>query len=482
MYAKAFNLRTPPFDNAPDPRFFYPSPGHEEALATLVYVVGECKGLALLTGEPGTGKSYVARLMLEHFGPRIHVVRLSASTWTGTSLLIAVCDGFNVPAGAGHRVERHPDRLRERLIQDAVRGRPAVLVVDDAHLLPDEAFQTLRSLTAMENGGPPLLQVVLLGGPELRRRLDESAAASLRHRVYRACTLHPLTREQTAGFLCHRLAVAGAANCELFDESAIDLIFQLARGTPQRINIVADNVLLSAFARDIRLIDAAFVRSLPDLTLHVERRTDESADHDAQPLRRGPARGRSRRRRTRPAEEWFTRLVDIERRIARLDHLSDAVEYRQAPPSRRPAEFTPDIHGRLDDLADRLKRIEDGAVAPLPTTRDIREHDAGSDNGNPSPAGGAPPGNAQSPDGSGAAGGAPGSMSSDEPSSGATGRHVPDRSSPSHRSLTVPGSSANIADEALELVRDEALLVARLAADLRALADRDPVAASSADA
>ncbi|NOT00951.1 MAG: AAA family ATPase [Phycisphaerales bacterium] len=378
MYANAFGLRILPFNNAPDPRLFYSTPDHEEALATLVYVIGELKGLALLTGESGTGKSFLARLMLDHFASRIHPVRVAASPWTCPSLFISVCRAFNVLTDANQRLDVAGDHLREQLIQNAARRRPAVLVVDDAHLLPDDAFESLRALTTLENGGAPLLQVVLLGTGELRRRLDSPVAESMRNRVYRACTLRPLNREQTAGFIRHRLAAAGAPCIDLFDESAIDAIFQLARGIPQRVNIVADNVLLSAYARDIRLIDAAFVRSLPDLTLLVDRSAGDPACHDPLPPGRVEHRDRSHRRRTRPANTRSRRaddagfdsrdpapdsavdhrLNEMERKLARLAIVYDALSHQRPSPDA-PTVGSPDrLAQRLDDLQHRMDRMD----------------------------------------------------------------------------------------------------------------------------
>ncbi len=272
VYAKSFGLRDLPFNNTPDPRFFYPTPDHEEAVATLIYAVGEGKGYVLLTGEVGTGKTLVSRMMLRHFQDRVAFATVNHSCTSAHDLIRLICAEFELNTDPNDSTAALIHRLQEFLLKRFATGTPVVLVLDEAHNLPRDAFELLRTIGNLESDDAKLLQVVIVGQQELRARFQAPDMRQLRQRLFRSCHLPALTREQCGGYIRHRLQVAGATE-EIFDESAIDAIFEFTRGLPREINTVCDNAMLSAYSADRTQLDAEFVQTVIKQMLPIGRET-----------------------------------------------------------------------------------------------------------------------------------------------------------------------------------------------------------------
>ncbi|MCH8146732.1 MAG: AAA family ATPase [Planctomycetes bacterium] len=261
MYAEFFALRELPFNNTPDPRFFFSTPDHEEALASLVYAVQERKGFVLLTGEVGAGKTLISRLMLKHFGSQIAFASIHHAIQSGSDLLEALCSEFQlfVEPDASQNTLVHT--LHDFLLAEFSKDVPVVLVLDEAQALTVEAFEQLRMIGNLEADDAKLLQIIILGQPELRNRFASSEFHQLRQRIFRTFHLPALNRNLTEEYIRHRLTISGAPHTDIFDRPAIDRIYKHSNGLPRLINTICDNAMLSAYSADCRRLDEEFIEA-----------------------------------------------------------------------------------------------------------------------------------------------------------------------------------------------------------------------------
>jgi general secretion pathway protein A len=267
MYAQYFGLKQEPFSIAPDPRYLFMSERHREALAHLLYgVKGGGGGFVLLTGEIGAGKTTVCRCLLEQIPKRCNVAYIFNPKLTALELLKTVCDEFHVPVrheGVGApTVKDYLDPLNQFLLKTHAVGQNNVLIIDEAQNLSAGTLEQLRLLTNLETNERKLLQIVLIGQPELRTMLQRPELEQVAQRVIARYHLGALTEGETAKYLRHRLTVAGLATAFPFSKSAVQRIHQRARGVPRRINLLADRALLGAYAEgaagvDQRIVDKA---------------------------------------------------------------------------------------------------------------------------------------------------------------------------------------------------------------------------------
>ena len=250
MYAPFFGLSKEPFSIAPDPRFLYMSEQHREALAHLLYGLSGGGGFVLLTGEIGAGKTTVCRCFLEQLPAHCAVAYVFNPKLTAIELLQTVCAEFGIAAPAdASSVKAHVDALNAFLLAAHAEGRQAVLVIDEAQSLSADVLEQLRLLTNLETAERKLLQIVLIGQPELREMLARPELEQLAQRVIARYHLGPLSAAQAEQYIRHRLAVAGPRAPLPFDRAALARIHRLSRGVPRRINLLADRALLGAYAQ-----------------------------------------------------------------------------------------------------------------------------------------------------------------------------------------------------------------------------------------
>ena len=260
MYLDYFHLREAPFSISPDPRYLYLSDQHREALAHLVFGVERDGGFILLTGEVGTGKTTICRCLLEQLPEQCDVALVLNPRLTVRELLSTICDEFRIAYPQGNQsIKTFIDRLNEYLLDAHARGRKAVLIIDEAQNLSPAVLEQIRLLTNLETTKRKLLQVILLGQPELRDMLARPELRQLSQRIIARYHLGPLTRADVEAYINHRLAVAGARD-PLFPPSAISRLFILSRGIPRLINIIADRAMLGAYAEGERLVTPSIVR------------------------------------------------------------------------------------------------------------------------------------------------------------------------------------------------------------------------------
>lgn len=263
MYAAHFGLKREPFSLAPDPRFLFMSERHREALAHLLYGVRGGGGFVLLTGEIGAGKTTVVRCLLEQLPATCVVAYVFNPKLTALELLQTVCHEFGIEAAVrdAGSIKAHVDALNTFLLEAHAQGQQALLVIDEAQALDAAVLEQLRLLTNLETAERKLLQIVLVGQPELRDMLAQPGLEQLAQRVIARYHLGPLTAPETQAYVRHRLAVAGLKGALPFDAPALALIHSSTGGVPRRVNLLADRALLGAYANHRAGVDKATVRA-----------------------------------------------------------------------------------------------------------------------------------------------------------------------------------------------------------------------------
>ncbi|MDH3693226.1 MAG: AAA family ATPase [Gammaproteobacteria bacterium] len=259
MYAAFFGLTEPPFSIAPDPRYLYLSDRHSEARAHLLYGLEHGSGFVQLTGEVGTGKTTLCRSVLLALPESIEVALILNPRINEYELLQTLCDELRVNYTPGLSPKQIVDRLNHHLLQIHAEGRRTVLIIDEAQNLSREVLEQIRLLTNLETNKEKLLQIILIGQPELVDLLARPDLRQLSQRVTARYHLAPLSRRETAGFVNHRLLVAG---CErrLFSDSAIRRVHRLSKGIPRVINLICDRALLGAYSQSKRKVSAGIMK------------------------------------------------------------------------------------------------------------------------------------------------------------------------------------------------------------------------------
>ncbi|MCZ6911899.1 MAG: AAA family ATPase [Proteobacteria bacterium] len=259
MYTSFFGLNEKPFSITPDPRYLYLSERHADALAHLLYGITESGGFIQLTGEVGTGKTTLVRSLLEQLPENVDIALIINPRLGTADFLETICQELHVSLAKKHSEKDLVDALNRHLLQAYADGKRVVLMVDEAQNLSADVLEQVRLLTNLETSKQKLLQIILVGQPELRKLLSRNDLRQLAQRITSRFHLKPLDRSESAAYLVHRLKIAGAAG-EIFLSSATREIFRLSGGVPRLINVIADRALLGAYTRDLTTIDGALVR------------------------------------------------------------------------------------------------------------------------------------------------------------------------------------------------------------------------------
>ena len=261
MYTSFFGLQEKPFAITPDPRYLYLSERHAEALAHLLYGINEAGGFIQLTGEVGTGKTTVIRSLLEQLPGHADVALILNPRVTPAEFLLTICEELHVPVPESGRgsTKTLMDLLGRHLLDTHASGRRVVLIVDEAQNLSTQTLEQVRLLTNLETATTKLLQIILIGQPELRELLDQPELRQLAQRITGRYHLNPLSREETAGYVKHRMRIAGAT-AEVFTPSALREVHRLSGGIPRVINVICDRALLGAFTQEDHRAGAGLVR------------------------------------------------------------------------------------------------------------------------------------------------------------------------------------------------------------------------------
>ena len=265
MYTHYFQLKQSPFSIAPDPRYLYMSERHREALAHLLYGVGSGGGFVLLTGEIGAGKTTVCRCFMEQIPENCQLAYIFNPKLSVEELLLSICEEFRIAVAPGvASVKGYVDAINAHLLASHAQGKNNVLIIDEAQNLSAAVLEQLRLLTNLETSERKLLQIILIGQPELRAMLARPELEQLAQRVIARYHLGSLTAEETASYIRHRLAVAGSTAQTPFAPRLMAQIHAMSHGVPRRINLLCDRALLGAY-----------VENQPQVTRQILRRAAE---------------------------------------------------------------------------------------------------------------------------------------------------------------------------------------------------------------
>ncbi len=276
MYHEYFHFSALPFENTPDPRFFYASEQHREALAAIEYTIRMRKGFVLITGDIGSGKTTVGRTMCQRAGESAPIVQIGWGHASREALIRQILRHLNIRFEPADDHGQLLDHLRTHLVTCFRKGQPVVLFVDEAQTLSDDALDELRLLSNFDTATDKLVQIVLVGQPELRDRICDGRHAALRQRIVLAKQLRPLSLPDTHQYIQHRLRAASIDPDNLavaFDPQAIHEIFNTSGGVPRLINVMCDNCLLLGYVRESRRVG-------PDIVRHVAHDMVPNLEHD----------------------------------------------------------------------------------------------------------------------------------------------------------------------------------------------------------
>ncbi len=256
MYREYFGFSQQPFSIVPDPRYFYTSQVHREALAHLLYGIQSDGGFVLLTGDVGTGKTTVCRRLLELMPQEMEVAFILNPKMTAEELLASVCDEFRISYPPGTTsVKVFVSLINDFLLDVHGKGRKAVLIIEEAQNLKPDVLEQVRLLTNLETKEHKLLQIILLGQPELRDLLNRPELLQLSQRITARYHLGPLSQEDVQSYVNHRLSIAGHSRGHIFPPSTMKKLFRLSKGVPRLINVICDRALLGAYVEGKDQVD-----------------------------------------------------------------------------------------------------------------------------------------------------------------------------------------------------------------------------------
>ncbi len=287
MYNEYFGFAEPPFSLTPDPRFSYTNALYQEAFATLRYGIEARKGFIVITGEAGTGKTTLLRRLMQSFGRHVQTAYIYNTHITLTELLRLILSDLGLPNCTDDRLEMVA-QLNEYLIQQLKQRNIVTLLVDEAQELSIEMLEEIRLLSNLETDTQKLLQIVLMGQPELERKLDQPELRQLKQRVALRCRLDPLPANEVGEYISTRLKAVGHTRKDLFHASAVEKIAAHSRGIPRLINIICDNALLIAFAASKKIVSSSTIDEVArDLRLNQQAPVTETTSYPGVAWRKG---------------------------------------------------------------------------------------------------------------------------------------------------------------------------------------------------
>ncbi len=261
MYAQFYGLRESPFALTPDPRYLFMSEPHKEALASAIYGVQERKGFVLILGEVGTGKTTLIRHLLGRFGPNIRSVFVFNPAVSFIELLQLMLRDLELPCPSMRRVEMI-DTLNDYLLKEAAAGRYVVVVIDEAQHLSPTVLEEVRMLSNLETARGKLIQILLVGQPELGEKLGRPELRQLRQRISLVAELKPLSYEDTVQYIAHRLEVAGLESGRLFSRRALKVIYRASGGIPRLVNVICDKALVLGYGAGAKVIKSRIIKEV----------------------------------------------------------------------------------------------------------------------------------------------------------------------------------------------------------------------------
>jgi len=258
MYTDFFDLSSKPFELLPNPKFLYLSKGHRKALSYLQYGVQEHAGFTLLTGEVGSGKTTLLRDVINKISNDVTLSMIFNTRVDGEQLVSMINTDFGLSTEGKDKVQLIAD-LNDFLLSECTSNRQPIIIIDEAQNLSTEALEEIRLLSNLEAEDFKMVQIILVGQPELKQIIAQPSLSQLRQRISISCHLSPLNREETEEYIFHRLATVGSRDCVSFLDGVIDKIFHFSGGVPRLINLICDFLMLSAFVEETHEITMELV-------------------------------------------------------------------------------------------------------------------------------------------------------------------------------------------------------------------------------
>ncbi|HXG51601.1 MAG TPA: AAA family ATPase [candidate division Zixibacteria bacterium] len=382
MYLKHFGLREQPFNLTPDPRFFYDSPLHREAWASLYYGIKEKKGFVVVTGEVGTGKTTLIRKLLRSLEATHRSVFIFNTLLSFDELLESVVRDLDLEPAPGRIAML--EQVNDFLVAEVGKGHTVSVLIDEAQNLDEDALEAVRLLSNLETDREKLLQIILSGQPELEAKLNSRELRQLKQRVSLWCRLDRLSQADTAAYIAHRLAVAGYQGPELFSKAALQLIWERTGGIPRLINAICDNALVTAFATSLKTVTPDVIHEAArDLRLTPEAGNgslEVEGSKREQLARRNPGTpvempdnsgvGRSRRaeeperpRFARAAGEVFQNLGLKQEPAARDAPVAEVMEARRPSPKMAAVAELKEVKGRPSEKEENPWVVPERSIA-----------------------------------------------------------------------------------------------------------------------
>lgn len=259
MYCQFYGFKNRPFNVTSDPSFFFSSHKHKEALSHLAYGVTQRKGIIVLTGEIGTGKTTLCRFFLNHLAENVKTAFILNPYFSEIELLNAIIKDFGLEGREKTKLSL-VSNLNSFLLKESEKGNNVVLIIDEAQNLDCPQLEQIRLLSNLETEKDKLLQIILVGQPELNQKLSLHELRQLRQRIMVRYHIIPLEKNEIKNYINHRLIIAGGAQKVSFSEEAIEIIYEFSAGTPRLINIACDRALLAGFVAEKHEIDADLMR------------------------------------------------------------------------------------------------------------------------------------------------------------------------------------------------------------------------------
>jgi putative secretion ATPase (PEP-CTERM system associated) len=325
MYTDFFKLNEKPFELLPNPKFLFLSKGHKKALSYLQYGIQERAGFTLLTGEVGSGKTTLLRNIIKDLGPKTTMAMVFNTQVETAQLLAMINEDFGLKVESKDKVALLRD-LNDFLVEENSKGQRPIVIIDEAQNLSQESLEEIRLLSNLEFDSFKLMQIILVGQPELRQIIAQPSLRQLRQRISISCHLGPLSREETKDYIFHRLEIAGNREALAFDSNVVDLIYEFSSGGPRLINVICDFLMLSSFVEEEHEISEDLVyEAVEELSIVPLQIKKNEEDEPAFPLE--THKFESIEKRLTEIESHFSALIDRDAALEKLANQGAILEY-----------------------------------------------------------------------------------------------------------------------------------------------------------